>query len=118
MRTISEDEYDFLVRVQRESGKDFHVLGLSRQSIVEPMADGGMGSIRFTTKSASSTTRSFGCVVVQGEFDDADGVPVSFTINQDDEGRLFELDLWRVDFEPLKKLPLKENEIRILPVTA
>jgi hypothetical protein len=118
MRTISKNEYDFLLRVQSESGKDFHVLGLSRQSVVEPMADGGMGSLRFTDKSTSSTTRSLGSVIVQGEFDDADGVPVSFTINQDTEGKLFELDLWRVDFEPLKKLPSKENEIRILPVTA
>ena len=118
MRTITENEYDFLLRIQSESGKDFHALGLSRQSVVEPLADGGMGSIRFTEESASGSTRRLGSVIVQGEFDDADGVPVSFTINQDDGGKLFELDLWRVDFEPLKQLPSKENEIRILPVTA
>ena len=112
MRTISEAEYGFLHLVQLRTGKDLHLLGLSRQSLVEPMDDGGMGSLVFVSGSTSGV-RAWGAAVVQGEFDDMDGVPVSFSINLDKEGRLFELDLWRVDFEPLKQFPSSESQIRI-----
>ena len=81
--------------------------------LVEQMADGGMGSLRFLIPSIENSMRRLGEVFAQGEFNDEDGVPVSFTVNLDKDGKLFELDLWRVDFEPLKRLPRK-NEVVIM----
>lgn len=78
------------------------------------MSDGGMGSLRFPDPALGNTNRRLGDVFAQGEFDDRDGVAVSFAINMDVDGQLFELDLWRVDFEPLKRLPTDNNEIRLL----
>lgn len=118
MRTISADEYDFLLKVESVSGKNFHSLGLSQQSLVESMTDGGMGSIKFIADSNSSAIRSLGSVLVQGEFEDADGVTVSFAINLDKDGSLFELDLWRVDFAELQQLPETEGAVKVMPVTA
>mgnify|MGYP006389328235 FL=1 len=42
-------------------------------------------------------------------FLDEDGMVVFAALNLDKNGKLFELDLWRVDFNPLKTLPLDES---------
>jgi hypothetical protein len=115
---ITTKEYDFLMRIERSTGKSLQPLGLSPNAVVEEMTDGGMGSLRFESTSAGSLSRRIGEVFAQGEFNDEDGVPVSFTINLDSEGRLFELDLWRVDFEPLKRFPTENEEVRMLADSA
>jgi hypothetical protein len=114
MRTITNNEYDFLLRVENAKGKSLHALGLSSTALVEQMSDGGMGSIRFVDQANASSSRTLGEVFAQGEYNDEDGVPVSFTVNLDDDGGIFELDLWRVDFEPLKRLPTETDEVRML----
>src|SRR5712692_5706944 len=68
--------------------------GLSRAK-VRDMPDGGMGSIRFCQASPSSNERKFGKQIAEGAFKDADGVPVSVTLNLDQYGKLFELDLFK-----------------------
>jgi hypothetical protein len=118
MRTITTKEYDFLMRIERSTGKSLQPLGLSPNAAVEEMADGGMGSLRFESTSDAKSTRHLGEVFAQGEFNDEDGIPVSFTINLDSNGRLFELDLWRVDFEPLKRFPTENEELRMLADSA
>lgn len=114
MRTLTSKEYEFLKRIERLSGGDLHEVGLSLAGLVEPMADGGMGSLRFQSQGEDGVARHFGKVFAQGEFDDQDGVPISFAINLDTDGKLFELDLWRVDFEPLQRLPEENDKIRML----
>ena len=46
-----------------------------------------------------------GIQAVAGEFTDLDGVPVSVALNLDSEGKLYELDLWKVDFSALRRWP-------------
>jgi hypothetical protein len=118
MRTITKSEYDFLVRVEKTTGKDLHPLGLAADSKVEPMLDGGMGSLRFGVSTGEKAVPRLGQVFAQGEFNDEDGTPVSFTINLDSDGRLFELDLWRVDFEPLKRLPTENDTVNVIAESA
>lgn len=72
-----------------------------RDSRVTDMQDGGMGSIRFLGPSS----RSFGMTLVEAQYLDSDGVLVSIAVNADKQGQLFELDLWKVDFSPLKRYP-------------
>lgn len=74
---------------------------------VEDMSDGGMGSLRFVQ--ADDRHRRLGKKLVEVEFNDADDVLVSAVINLDDLGRLFELDIWKVDFSPLKRYPSPEE---------
>lgn len=78
---------------------------------VQGMVDGGMGSIRFCA--APSKERSFGDEIAEASFRDADGVLVSVTLNTDQFGDLFELDLWKVDFSPLLRLP-DANDVEII----
>ena len=65
------------------------------------LQDGGMGSIRFDR----ADPRRFGQEIARAEYEDMDGVLVSITLNIDDRGELFELDIWKVDFSPLKRFP-------------
>ena len=70
---------------------------------VEDMSDGGMGSLQFIQPDDRHRRREKKLVEV--EFNDADDVLVSAEINLDKFGRLFELDIWKVDCSPLKRYP-------------
>ncbi len=113
MRTISSEEYGFLNRVEKLSEQNLHAVGLSRRAIVEPMSDGGMGSLKFFDAHSDLSSRRLGRQLVQGSFADDDGVPVSFAISVDCDGKLYELDMWRVDFNPLQKRINGDVEIQI-----
>jgi len=76
---------------------------------VQDMQDGGMGSIRFLP---TARTRQFGKALANAEYTDEDGVLVSITLNGDDNGEPYELDIWKVDFSPLKRYP-KPSELRL-----
>jgi uncharacterized protein DUF6984 len=75
------------------------------ESRVMDMNEGGMGSIRFVRLDS----RHFGKELVTGQYLDSDGVLVSISVNADDQGTLFELDFWKVDFSPLKRYPKPED---------
>ena len=69
---------------------------------VENMNDGGMGSIRFIRNSQQK--RILGEVIAEEEFIDEDQIPVLISLNLDSEGEFFELDIWKVDFSPVKNI--------------
>lgn len=68
---------------------------------VQDMRDGGMGSLRFS----GAERRRFGSTLAEAEFRDADGTLVSVALMLDEAGELFELDIWKVDFSPLLRIP-------------
>lgn len=74
---------------------------LSDATVVD-MNDGGMGSVRFAP---FGDARRYGSTLADAQFTDADGIPVSVTVNVDQHGQLLELDLWKVDFSPLLRYP-------------
>jgi hypothetical protein len=70
-------------------------------SRVTDMQDGGMGSIRFVQPEPTS----FGKALVEAQYVDSDGVLVIIAVNTDNNGDLFEVDFWKVDFSPLRRYP-------------
>ncbi len=70
---------------------------------VENMNDGGMGSIKFVHSSPQPAKFGKELVVATGR--DSDGVELSIALNLDEFGRLFELDVWKVDSSPIITLP-------------
>ena len=76
----------------------FLVDHLSEARVV-PMDDGGMGSLRF------DQTDPMGEEIAVTTFIDADGVPVSVSLNVTSRGRLYELDVFKADFSPLIRFP-------------
>ena len=83
------------------------VLAKIPDALVEDLVDGGMGSVRF--HAARQGKRGFGRQIGEATFVDEDGVVVSATLNLDQHGDLFELDLWKVDNSPLRRYPNANN---------
>lgn len=108
-RLLNKEEIDLITAMVRWTPKECEIIESLAKCLVKDMSDGGMGSLLFL--SADSRTRCFGKKIAEAEFDDEDGILVSVTINIDNYGLLFELDIWKVDFSQLKRYPLP-NEIR------
>jgi hypothetical protein len=73
--------------------------------LVAAMNDGGMGSLYLMPKSIALAHRIMGTQVSEFQFVDSDGVAVIVSLNLDEEGRLFELDIWKTDYNRLLSLP-------------
>ena len=66
------------------------------------MSDGGMGSLQFLPLRPSA---KMGAQASEVEFIDADGIPVLATLNLDQDGRPFELDMFKADSSKLIRVP-------------
>lgn len=73
--------------------------------MVRPMDDGLMGSLYLFPQGEVLKSRKFGKQVSEFQFTDVDGVDVIASLNVDSEGNLFELDIWKTNFERLIKIP-------------
>lgn len=109
-RLLLPAERELLEGMLEASGTKFTVGFPLPSALVEDMNDGGMGSIRFLP-SADQGSRT-AQVIAQAEYFDEDGVPVSIAINADQNGELFEVDFWKVDFSPLKRYP-RASDLKI-----
>jgi hypothetical protein len=104
-RSLRENERLLLVALLsgRELGKP--LIQFLDQARVTDLKDGGMGSIRFKVPGP----RRFGKTLVEARYVDADGVLVSISLSVDEEGNLFEMDFWKVDFSPLRRYPVASD---------
>lgn len=99
-------EEESLVRALLEHVKaSEHLLQQLEGALVQDMDDGGMGSLAF----AGKEDRSLGRCIAEAEYVDCDGVPVSIALNVDQDERLYELDIWKADFTPLRQYPALER---------
>jgi len=73
--------------------------------LVAPMSDGNMGSLRLWFPNSPRAHQRFGQQVAEFSFMDADGVEVLVSLNVDEHGVPFELDVWKTDFTPLLRVP-------------
>ena len=99
-RQLKPEEYALLKFMLDQSGHT-DVGSELEPATVTDMSDGGMGSLRFV----SSRSNKMGKVLCEAEAIDSDHVPLQISINLDEEGHLFELDIWKVDFSSLKTYP-------------
>jgi hypothetical protein len=112
-RKLLKEEADLVAAMVRDSPRANELLRCLPERFVEDMNDGGMRSLRFRT--GDSRKRRFGKRIAEAEFTDEDGTLVSAAVNLDESGELFELDIWKVDFSPLKRYPRPE-ELRLKPL--
>ena len=72
---------------------------------VREMSDGGMGSLELS--GAVERVGRSGVVVPKAtvQFADEDGVQVVVTLNAHESGVPFELDVWKTDLSPLRRVP-------------
>ncbi len=102
MRNLKEQEKALVEKLL--SLAEGYSFDLTDQMVVD-MEDGGMGSLYFAYKDASKEQRKMGKQIAEFQFDDSDKVLVSASLNIDEEGRLYELDMWKVDFSPIVTYP-------------
>lgn len=95
-----------VIRTLLEStpGAEKYIPSLTHLLVCE-MDDGGMGSRLLIPRGATGYKRMLGSRIASAEFTDNDGVLVSVVINGDNNGLLYELDMWKVDFSPLRRWP-------------
>jgi hypothetical protein len=104
LRDLRDDERAVIRKLLSRSGleEDFEKQ-LARMK-VQTMPDGGMGSLQFYNGRPRSPL-DYGEQIAEAAFQDADGVPVSVTLNVDQEGELFELDVFKANGSPLVRYP-------------
>lgn len=73
--------------------------------LVRPMDDGEMGSLYLFPQGKVIEGRVLGEQISDFQFTDLDGVEVIASLNVDNNGNLFELDIWKTDFGKLQKFP-------------
>jgi hypothetical protein len=105
LRQPSESEAKLMRAVLAGTPIAARLLPQLEDLLVTEMDDDGMGSLLLVPTDAGPTLRSMGAQVAEAEAKDSDGVPIVITINTDSHGRLFELDMWKVEFNPLVRWP-------------
>jgi hypothetical protein len=111
MRKLRHDERAVIEALLSDLPEERSLCQYLLEAVVEDMSDGGMGSVRFVWLSGHDSR--FGRQLREATFADADGLPASVTLNLDQAGRLFELDIFKADSSPLKRFPNPEDlEIR------
>lgn len=79
--------------------------------LASDLDDGGMGSLSLYPQEIVCQTRSLGSLVSDCQFRDIDGVSVIASLYLDKEGLLYELDMWKTDFSPLKVIPTEFQDV-------
>lgn len=99
MRYLSSNEIEFIEEMLKGIPEGERIISSLSNCIVTEMNDGGMGGLKFESLKKE---RSLGRDISKAEFSDEDGVTVIVTLSSDNYGDIYELDLWKVDFSPLK----------------
>lgn len=72
---------------------------------VADMNDEGMGSLQLYPDGLVVGSRTVGRRASECQFSDDDGIEVIASLNIDNAGRPYELDIWKTNFEKLKRIP-------------
>src|SRR5690348_2640930 len=97
IRPLSKAEHAIVTKLVCHTTRAAKLLAQLRHVQVCDMPDGGMGSIHFCSGSSAPKRRNPGEQIAEGAFTDADGTPVSITLDLDDRGKLYELDVFKAD---------------------
>jgi hypothetical protein len=88
--------------IRAAAGDSDRLIASLERAKVREMDDGGQGSLRFEQL---SPRRRYGRQLSEFRFTDLDGVPVSATLNLDQFGDLYELDIFKGNFGVVLTLP-------------
>lgn len=104
MRNLKKEESELIIALLKDKANTNDIIKKLPDLLVEEMDDGGMGSLKFI--STNGETHSFFKQVAEITLLDIDGIRVSIAINLDENGDIFELDIFKSDFSKLKQFPV------------
>lgn len=97
MRPITKQEKDLIEYLTNSSA--------NIPDQVRDLKDGNMGSITFDLGNNQLRIKQ----IATAKYLDEDGTLVDIELTIDNNGNLYELDFWKVDFSPLKSYPKIEK---------
>lgn len=97
MRKLKPEEFDLITKLCDGKYK------IPEQ--VSDLNDGGMGSISFDLSKTQKRYKE----IAKALYTDSDGVLVDIELTIDYNGNLFELDFWKVNFNPILVYPTFEQ---------
>lgn len=77
--------------------------------MAQELNDGGMASIRLLVPGEPERRRTKVRRIADRQFKDIDGIPVLVSLTVDQDRRIIDLDIWKVDFSPVRKFPTCES---------
>jgi hypothetical protein len=101
-RKLRSDEMALIQALLASGGREDLVASLA-DAQVQAIPGEETGSLVFAPPSASP--RKFGDVLATAEAEDSDGVLITFALNLDRSGALYELDIWKDDLSRVISLP-------------
>jgi len=104
MRKLKKEERDLIMFLIKDKPHSSHIIQELPEVFVEEMDDGGMGSLLFFNK--ERVGRKYGPTMAQIQLRDTDGVPLLISVDLDEDGDIFELDIFKGDFSSLVQFPL------------
>jgi len=106
-RPLTNDEQR-LLQALVDRAKKLDIPQKTLESVLaEEMDDGGMGSLSLFLPSISGISRQMKSQASELQFVDADGVVVIASLNINEDGVPYEIDLWKTNFNPLIRIPLE-----------
>ncbi|MEO7211953.1 hypothetical protein [Mucilaginibacter sp.] len=109
MRLLKKEEIDLISHLLKQVPNCDHFLQKLADLQVEEMKDGKMGSLKFIPKISKKQTMKAEIARID-TLTDFDGVLLSITLNLSTDNELYELDIFKGDFSPLKQFPLPPYE--------
>ena len=106
MRPLKKHEIQFIESLL-QAHQIYNKLDLA-SLLVQPLLDGGMGSLQFQ---CNCSCPQLGRTIAEYRFQALDGVEVIATLSLDQQGHLFELDMWKTDFSLLQRWPQVEPHL-------
>jgi hypothetical protein len=101
-RPLNLPELGLLIFLLRGKPGAERLLAQLHAAEVAEISSSGLGCLRFLSHMPN---RRLGEVVGSTQFLDEDGVPVLVSLYLDQEGELYELDCWKADDSPVRRIP-------------
>ncbi|GAA4385896.1 DUF6984 family protein [Hymenobacter koreensis] len=101
-RLLNLPELGLLIYLLRQVPNADRFLAVLPTIAVEDTNEGSPGNLRFV---GSKSGRQLGSTLAETRFSDEDGVTVLARLYLDQHGNLYELDCWKVDDSPVKRIP-------------
>ena len=104
-RLLYESEKKLLNILRENIFLKYKSMKISFPSYVLPLDDGEMGSIKFIYEYDHELENYNIIPISEYQFNDIDNIPVLITLYAYENGDLYELDIWKSDFNPLLSYP-------------